>query len=146
MALSCCVTTARILNGSTCLTRGSAIVERNLGRQKNNVGGRESAETVRKRQLLWREQNRKAWWRLRSGQKARYYSQFQKNTRHRIPSRPTCLTVPTNLWMQQEKKFDAGRDVSSTPRSLIRSFQCETLFGRACVTQSSLERKRVEVA
>jgi hypothetical protein len=85
------------------------------------VGGRESPQTVRKRQLLWREQNRKAWRRLRSGQKARYYRQFQKNTRPRIPSRPTCLTVPTNLWMQPEKKFNAGRDVSSTPR-FVNSF------------------------
>jgi hypothetical protein len=47
------------------------------------VGGRESAETVRKRQLLWREQNPKAWRQLRAGQKARYYRQFQKNTRHK---------------------------------------------------------------
>ena len=45
------------------------------------MGGRESAETVRKRQLLWREQNPKSWRRLRAKQKLRYYQQFQKNTR-----------------------------------------------------------------
>ena len=38
---------------------------------------------VRKRQLLWKKQNPKAWLRLRAGQKARYYRQFQKNIRHK---------------------------------------------------------------
>jgi hypothetical protein len=47
------------------------------------VGGRESAEAVRKRQLLWREQNPKAWRRLRAGQKVRYYRQFQTNIRRK---------------------------------------------------------------
>jgi len=47
------------------------------------VGGRESAGTVRKRQLRWREQNRKAWRRNRANQKRRYYQQFQKNTQHK---------------------------------------------------------------
>ena len=47
------------------------------------MGGRESAETVRKRQLRWTEQNRKAWRRNRAKQKIRYYRQFQKNTRHK---------------------------------------------------------------
>jgi hypothetical protein len=47
------------------------------------VGGRESAEVVRKRQLLWREQNPKAWRCLRAGQKVRYYRQFQTNTRRK---------------------------------------------------------------
>jgi hypothetical protein len=47
------------------------------------VGGRESAETVRKRKLRWREQNRKAWGRNRARQKCRYYRQFQKNTRRK---------------------------------------------------------------
>src|ERR1022692_3435722 len=47
------------------------------------LGGRESAETVRKRQLRWREQNRKAWRLNRAKQKARYYQQFQKNTRQK---------------------------------------------------------------
>ena len=47
------------------------------------MGGRENAEAVRKRQLRWREQNRKAWSRNRAGQKGRYYRQFQKNTRHK---------------------------------------------------------------
>jgi len=47
------------------------------------MGGRESAETVRKRQLRWREQNRKAWRRNRAKQKIRYYRQFQKNTRRK---------------------------------------------------------------
>jgi hypothetical protein len=47
------------------------------------VGGRESAEAVRKRQLLWRKQNRKAWGLLRSKQKSRYYRQFQINIRHK---------------------------------------------------------------
>jgi hypothetical protein len=47
------------------------------------VGGRESAETVRKRQLRWRAQNPKAWRCLRSGQKVRYYRQFQTNTRRK---------------------------------------------------------------
>jgi hypothetical protein len=47
------------------------------------LGGRESAEVVRKRQLLWREQNPEAWRRLRAGQKVRYYRQFQTNIRHK---------------------------------------------------------------
>lgn len=47
------------------------------------MGGRESTETVRKRQLRWREQNRKEWRRNRAKQKLRYYRQFQKNTRHK---------------------------------------------------------------
>jgi hypothetical protein len=47
------------------------------------LGGRESAETVRKRQLRWREQNRKAWRRNGAKQKLRYYRQFQKNTQHK---------------------------------------------------------------
>jgi hypothetical protein len=36
------------------------------------MGGRESGETVRKRQLRWREKNRKVWRQMRSGQKRRY--------------------------------------------------------------------------
>jgi hypothetical protein len=47
------------------------------------MGGRESAETVRKRQLRCREQHRKAWRRTRAGQKLRYYRQFQKNIQHK---------------------------------------------------------------
>jgi hypothetical protein len=47
------------------------------------VGGRESAETVRKRQLRWRKENRKAWRQMRAGQKKRYYRRSQKNNRHR---------------------------------------------------------------
>jgi hypothetical protein len=47
------------------------------------LGGRESATTVRKRQLRSKEQNPKAWRRSRAKQKLRYYPQFQKNTRHK---------------------------------------------------------------
>ena len=47
------------------------------------LGGRESADTVRKRKLRWRERNRKAWQRNRAKQKLRYYRQFRKNTRHK---------------------------------------------------------------
>jgi hypothetical protein len=41
------------------------------------VGGRESAETVRRRQLLWRKEHRKAWRQMRSEQKRRYYQRSQ---------------------------------------------------------------------
>jgi hypothetical protein len=47
------------------------------------MGGRESAKTVRKRRLRWKEQNPKAWRRSRAKHKLRYYRQFQKNTRHK---------------------------------------------------------------
>jgi hypothetical protein len=47
------------------------------------MGGRESAEVLRKRQLRWREQNRKAWRRVRAGQKRRYYAQSKKNNRNK---------------------------------------------------------------
>jgi len=47
------------------------------------VGGRESAETVRKRQLGWRKQNRKGWRRMRPEQKRRYYQQSQNNNRRK---------------------------------------------------------------
>jgi len=47
------------------------------------LNGRESAEVVRKRQLLWRAQNPDAWRRNRAGQRVRYYRQFQKNIRHK---------------------------------------------------------------
>ncbi len=47
------------------------------------MGGRESAETVRKRQLGWRKQNRKGWRRMRSEQKRRYYQQSQNNNRRK---------------------------------------------------------------
>ena len=41
------------------------------------------AETVRKRQLRWRKQNRKAWRRMRAAQKRRYYQQSQNNNRRK---------------------------------------------------------------
>jgi hypothetical protein len=50
-----------------------------------------------------------------------------------IRSHPICLTVTLNLWVRQEKKFDAGQDASAILRSLIRSFRCPTIaiHGRA---------------
>jgi hypothetical protein len=45
------------------------------------MGGRESADVLRKRQLRWREQNRKAWRQLRAAQKRRYYAQSKGNSR-----------------------------------------------------------------
>jgi hypothetical protein len=47
------------------------------------VGGGESAATVRQRRLRWREQNPKAYRRMRARQKCRYYRQFRKNNRRR---------------------------------------------------------------
>jgi hypothetical protein len=47
------------------------------------VGGGESASTVRKHQLRWREQNPEAYRRMRARQKRRYYRQFRKNNRRR---------------------------------------------------------------
>jgi hypothetical protein len=45
------------------------------------VGGRESADVVRERQLRWRADNPEAWRRMRSGQKRRYYQRTQNNNR-----------------------------------------------------------------
>lgn len=47
------------------------------------MGGRESAEVVRKRQLRWREEHRKEWRQLRAGQKRRYYEKSKKNNRNK---------------------------------------------------------------
>ena len=47
------------------------------------MGGPESAEALRKRQLRWREKHPEAWSRLRSAQKRRYYRQFQRNDHHK---------------------------------------------------------------
>jgi hypothetical protein len=47
------------------------------------MGGRESAEVLRKRQLRWREKHRKEWRQLRAGQKRRYYAQSKRNNRRR---------------------------------------------------------------
>jgi hypothetical protein len=49
----------------------------------SDLGGRESAQAVRKRQLRWRKKNNKAWRRNRAGQKRRYYRQFQGNNRQK---------------------------------------------------------------
>jgi hypothetical protein len=46
------------------------------------VGGRESSEVVRQRQLRWKE-HRKAWRQMRAAQKRRYYQQSQKNDRRK---------------------------------------------------------------
>jgi hypothetical protein len=43
------------------------------------VGGRESAEIVRERQLRWRKQNPKAWRRMRAAQRRLYYERSQSN-------------------------------------------------------------------
>jgi hypothetical protein len=48
------------------------------------MGGGESAETKRKRQLRSRQENPKAYRRMRARQKRRYYDQFQKNNRRRF--------------------------------------------------------------
>jgi len=45
------------------------------------VGGRESAEVVRERQLRWRKEHRKAWRPMRAAQKRRYYEPSQRNNR-----------------------------------------------------------------
>jgi hypothetical protein len=45
------------------------------------VGGRESAEVVRQRQLRWRDENRNEWRKMRAAQNRRYYEQSQKNDR-----------------------------------------------------------------
>ena len=47
------------------------------------MGGRESAEAVRARQLRWREQHRKTWRQTRSAQKRRYYQRSQNNNRRK---------------------------------------------------------------
>jgi hypothetical protein len=47
------------------------------------MGGRGSAEVVRKRQLRRREQHRKEWRQLRAGQKRRYYAQSKRNNRRK---------------------------------------------------------------
>jgi hypothetical protein len=47
------------------------------------VGGQESAEVVRERQLRWREENRNEWRKMRSAQKRRYYEQSKKNNRRK---------------------------------------------------------------
>ena len=47
------------------------------------MGGRESAEAVRKRQLRWREEHRKEWRQLRAVQKRRYYAQSRRNSRRK---------------------------------------------------------------
>jgi len=47
------------------------------------MGGRESAEVLRKRQLRWREQHRKEWRRMRAVQKRRYYAQSKRNNRRK---------------------------------------------------------------
>jgi hypothetical protein len=47
------------------------------------MGGRESAEVLRKRQLQWREQHRKEWRQLRAAQKRRYYAQSKRNNRRK---------------------------------------------------------------
>jgi hypothetical protein len=47
------------------------------------VGGRESAEVVRERQLRWRKEHRKAWRQMRAAQKRRYYEQSQSNDRRK---------------------------------------------------------------
>jgi hypothetical protein len=48
------------------------------------VGGGESPETKRKRQLRWRQEDPKAYKRMRARQKRRYCDQFQKNNRRRF--------------------------------------------------------------
>jgi hypothetical protein len=45
------------------------------------VGGGESADTIRKRQLRRRQEHPKAYRRMRARQKRRYYRQFQGNNR-----------------------------------------------------------------
>lgn len=47
------------------------------------MGGHESAEVLRRRQLRWREQHRKEWRQLRAGQKRRYYAQSKRNNRRK---------------------------------------------------------------
>ena len=83
------------------------------------MGGRESAETVRKRQLRWREQNRKAWRRNRAGQKRRYFRQFQTNIRHkgrrRTPVEDAGITAedrPTDRKLGKS----LGRSVQAIPQ------------------------------
>jgi hypothetical protein len=48
------------------------------------MGGGDNPETRRKRQLRWRQENPKAYRRMRARQKRRYYDQFQKNNRRRF--------------------------------------------------------------
>ena len=48
------------------------------------MGGGDKPETRRKRQLRWRQENPKAYRRMRARQKRRYYDQFQKNNRRRF--------------------------------------------------------------
>ena len=61
------------------------------------MGGRESAEVLRKRQLRWREQRRKEWRQLRAGQKRRYYAQSKRNNRRKgkrwTPAEDARITV-----------------------------------------------------
>jgi len=78
------------------------------------MGGRESAQTVRKRQLRWRKENREAWRRMRSAQKRRYYEQFQSNDRRKgrrwTPAEDARITAKDRLTDRKLSKA-MGRSV-----------------------------------
>ena len=48
------------------------------------MGGGDNPETKRKRQLRWRQENPRAYRRMRARQKRRYYDHFRKNDRRRF--------------------------------------------------------------
>jgi hypothetical protein len=48
------------------------------------MGGGDNPETKRKRHRRWRQDNPKAYRRMRARQKRRYYDQFLKNNRRRF--------------------------------------------------------------
>jgi len=95
------------------------------------VGGRESAKTVRKRQLRWREQNRKAWRRNRAKQKLRYYRQFQKNTRHK-GRRWTPIEPPRADGTASEAGWTRTRGVCWGEGERARGGTGRTCCGKAC--------------
>ena len=86
------------------------------------MGGGESRETIRKRQLRWRQEKPKAYRRMRARQKRRYYDQFQKNNRRRF-KRWTPAEIDRITAKDRPRPFGTGNP-ESTLHSVIISLMC----------------------
>jgi hypothetical protein len=89
-----------------------------LSRRTANVGGGESAATARKRHLRWREQNPKAYRRMRAKQKRRYYRQFQKNNRSKGKR-----WTPVEIERITAKNRPTDRELSKTLGRSVQAIQ-----------------------
>ena len=101
------------------------------------MGGRESAEVVRERQLRWRKEHRKAWRQMRAAQKRRYYEQSQRNDRRKgarwteaEDAKITAKDRPTDRKLS--KALGHSMHSIQQRRSILRSVQ-----GRSILKHSS---------